>query len=132
MTILEAVGDYLAANGHGTLGTDLFLAVMPDEPDVMRCVYETGGGAPDQTMGPAAWAIDRPSLQVLCRAGRGDYPVARDEAEAIRLLLGAVVEQTLSGINVMRIAPSGGILPVGEDALGRPVVSINFECMVRP
>ena len=132
MTILEAVGTYLAANGHGTLGTNLFLAVMPDEPDVMTCVYETGGGAPDQTMGSAAWAIDRPTLQILCRAGRGDYPVARDEAASIRALLGAVTEQTLSGINVMRISPSGGILPIGEDPLGRPVVSINFDCMVRP
>lgn len=132
MTILEAVGNYLAANGHGALATDLFLAVMPDSPDVMRCVYETGGSPPDQTMGAAAWAIDRPSLQIICRAGVGDYPVARDEAAAIRALLAAVVEQTLSGIHVLRIMPSGGLLPMGEDALGRPLISANYDCMVLP
>ena len=132
MTILEAVGAYLDDNSLGTLGTDLFLAVMPDGPDVMTCVYETGGGVPDQTMGPAAWAIDRPSFQILCRAGQGDYPVARDAAKAIRELLGAVIEQDLSGIHVMRILPSGGMLPMGEDPKGRPLVSINFDAMVLP
>ena len=132
MTILEAVGTYLQSNGHGTLGTNLFLAVMPDDPDVMTCVYETGGNPTVQVMGPSAWAIDRPTLQVLCRAGVGDYPVARDAAAAIRALLAAVTEQTLSGINVMRILPSGGLLPMGEDPLGRPLISFNFDCMVRP
>ena len=132
MTILEAVGTHLASNALGTLGTNLFLAVMPDSPDVMTCVYETGGSSPDQVMGSSAWAIDRPSLQVITRAGQGDYPVARDAAAAIRLLLSAVVEQTLSGVHVMRILPSGGLLPLGEDAQGRPMVSFNFDCMVLP
>lgn len=131
-TILEAVGDYLAANGHGTLGTDLFLAVMPESPDVMVTVYETGGVAPLQTMGSAAWAIDRPTIQVIARASRGDYPAARDKADAIRALLGAVAMQTLSGINVMRMQPSGSVIPMGEDENRRPMVSVNFDCMVRP
>jgi hypothetical protein len=132
VTILEAVGTHLASNGHGTLGTNLFLAVMPDSPDVMTCVYETGGSPPDQVMGSSAWAIDRPSLQIIVRAGQGDYPTARDEAAAIRLLLSGITDQTLSGINVMRILPSGGLLPLGEDPLGRPMVSFNFDCMVLP
>ena len=132
MTILETVGWYLDDQNLGTLGTDLFLAVMPDSPDVMTCVYETGGGVPDQVMGPSAWVIDRPSFQVLCRAGQGDYPTARDAAAAIRALLGAVIEQDVNGTHVMRILPSGGLLALGEDPLGRPVVSLNFDVMMLP
>jgi hypothetical protein len=126
------VGDYLQAQSQGTLGTNLFLAVMPESPDVMTCVYETVGLAPQFTMGTAAVAVDQPGLQVICRSARGDYPAARNKADAIRLLLGAVIETTLSGVHVMRISPDGSILSMGEDDNGRPLVSVNFSCQVRP
>lgn len=132
MTILEAVGDYLQAQAQGTLGTNLFLAVMPESPDSCVCVFETAGFAPQFTMGPAAVAVDQPGLQVICRAVRGDYPAARDKADAIRLLLGALLDTTVSGVNIMRIAPEGAVLPMGEDENGRPMVSVNFSCAVRP
>lgn len=132
MTVLEAVGDYLQAQGQGTLGTNLFLAVMPESPDACVCVFETAGFAPQFTMGSAAMAVDQPGLQVICRAARGDYPGARDKADAIRRLLGAVLEQTISAVHIMRIAPDGGVLPMGEDENGCPMVSVNFSCQVRP
>lgn len=131
-TILEAVGDYLAAQSQGTLGTNLFLAVMPETPDTCVAVYENAGNRPSFTMGSAPWAIDRPLIQVICRSTRGDYPAARDKAETIRALLGAVVDQNLSGVNVMRIEVQGSVIPMGEDENQRPMVSVNFECMVRP
>lgn len=131
-TILESVGDYLASQGQGTLGTNLFLAVMPETPDACVAVYENAGSRPSFTMGSAPWAIDRPVIQVICRGARSDYPAARDKAETIRALLGAITDQTLSGINVMRIESQGSIVPMGEDENQRPMVSVNFECMVRP
>lgn len=132
MTVLEAVGDYLAANGHGTLGTSLFLAVMPPEPDVVTCVYESPGYAPIETMGSAPWAVDRAGLQVICRGAQGDYPTVRDRAVAIRTLLAGVTDVTLSGVKVLRITPSGGVMPMGEDGSGRTMVSVNFDAMVLP
>lgn len=131
-TILEAVGDYLAANGQGTMGTNIFLSVMPETPDAIVAVYENAGNRPYFTMGGAAIAVDRPLVQVICRAVRSDYPGARDKAQTIRSLLGAVTEQTLSGIAVMRIEVQGSISPMGADENLRPLVSVNFECMVRP
>lgn len=131
-TILEAVGDYLVTHGQGTLGTNLFLTVMPETPDVCIAVYENAGNRPSMTMGSAPWAIDRPLIQVICRGSRSDYPSARDKAESIRALLGAVTDQTISGINIMRMESQGSVIPMGEDENQRPMVSINFECMVRP
>lgn len=131
-TILEAVGDYLVANGQGTLGTNIFLSVMPETPDALVAVYESVGDTPSFTMGGAAVAINRPVIEVICRASRGDYPTARDKAESIRNLLGAVVGQTLSGIQVLRMAPQGWLNPLGDDENLRPTVSVNFECMVLP
>jgi hypothetical protein len=131
-TILEAVGDYLVTGGHGTLGTTLFLGVMPESPDVLVAVYETSGSSPQFTMGSAATAIDAPSLQVICRGSVGDYPTARDKAVTLRTYLGSLANVTISGINIMRVAPEGSVLPMGEDENRRPMVSINFSCMVRP
>lgn len=132
MTVLESVGDYLQAQGQGTLGTNLFLAILPESPDVCVCVYETPGLAPHLTMGTAATAVDQPGLQVITRAARGDYPAARDKAHAIRALLGAVTETSISGIHILRISPDSSLLPMGEDENGRPMVSVNFSCQVRP
>jgi hypothetical protein len=130
-TILEAIGDYLQANGFGTQGTNIFLAVMPESPDTLITIYENSGNRPSFTMGAAPWAIDRPLIQVICRGARGDYPAARNRAEQIRALLGAVTDTTLSSVPVMRIESQGSIVPMGEDENLRPMVSINFECMVR-
>ena len=132
MTVLDAVGDYLQAQGVGTLGSDLFLAVMPESPDACVCVYETTGYSPEETMGAGAFAVDRPGLQVICRAGLGDYPAARDKAVTVRGLLAGIVEQTLSGVHVLRVSASGSMQPMGEDQNGRPMVSVNFDCMVSP
>lgn len=130
-TILESVGDYLQAQGHGTLGTSLFLAVMPETPDAVVAVYESTGLSPMETMGAAAFVIDQPEIQVIVRAARGDYPGARDKADTIRRLLAAITETSISGIHIMRIRPDGAVLPMGEDENGRPMVSVNFQCAVR-
>ena len=130
--ILEAVGDYVQAQGQGTLGVNLFLGMMPETPDACVCIYESQGLAPMMTMGAAAFAVEQPGLQVIARGARGDYPGARDKAKAVRALLAAVTETTLSGVHVMRISADGSMLPMGEDQNGRPMVSTNFSCAVRP
>lgn len=132
MSILEAVGDYLQAQSQGTLGTSLFLGRMPDTPDVCVCVYEAAGSLPEMTFGSVGVAIDRPIVQIICRASRDDYPTARNRAESIRTLLAGVVNTTLSGVKVMRIEPTGSVNPIGPDEKDRPLVSINFQAMVLP
>lgn len=138
-TILESVGDYLqntasAFGAHatqGTLGTTLFLGTLPESPDVCVAVYENSGTPPSFTMGTGGIVIDYPMLQVICRAGREDYPTARDKAESIRDLLASVLESTISGVHIMRIEPMGSVNPLGVDPKYRPLVSVNFRCLVR-
>ena len=130
-TILESVGDYLVTNTQGTLGTDLFLGTLPESPDACVAVYENSGTPPSFTMGTGGMVIDYPMLQIICRAGREDYPTARDKAESIRNLLASVLESTISGIHIMRIEPMGSVNPLGVDPKYRPLVSVNFRCLVR-
>lgn len=131
-TILEVIGNYLEAQGQGIQGTNLFLGRMPTAPDACVTVYEYGGQGPQFTFGAAATAIDRPSIQVMCRASRDDYPTARDKAQSIRSLLGAVTGQTLSGMYVLRIAPLGSVNPIGPDENDRPLVTVNFQVALVP
>lgn len=129
-TILEALGDYLQAQNKGTLGTNLFLGMLPDSPDQCVAVYEDQGGEPRFSLGTGGIQIDQPNIQIICRSSRDDYPGARDKAEEIRQLLSAITETEMSGIRVMRIMPVGSVLPLGVDPEHRSVVSINFRCMV--
>jgi hypothetical protein len=138
-TILESVGDYLqntasafgAHASQGTLGTNIFLGTLPDTPDACISVYENAGSSPAFTMGTGGIVIDYPMLQIVCRAGREDYPTARDKAETIRVLLASVLERTVSGIHIMRIEPMGSVNLLGVDPQYRPLVSVNFRCLVR-
>lgn len=138
-TILESVGDYLQnANGafgahasQGTLGTNLFLGTLPETPDACVAVYENAGSSPSFTMGTGGIVIDYPMLQIITRAGREDYPTARDKAENIRVLLASVLEKTVSGVHIMRIEPMGSVNLLGVDPQYRPLISVNFRCLVR-
>lgn len=132
MTFLEAVGDYLQAQSQGTLGTDLFLGRMPDSPDACVCLFEYSGSLPEMTFGSSGIAIDRPQLQVMTRAGRDDYPTARDKAVTLRNLLTAITNTTLGAFSVLRIEASGSVNPLGPDEKDRPLVSVNFNVMVLP
>lgn len=129
-TILEAVGNFLQSNNKGTLGTNIFLGILPESPDVCIGVFEYEGLAPMFTMGTASIEIDRPSVQILFRATKDDYLTARDAADSARILLSAVANQTLSGTRVLRIEPVGSIMPMGVDKNSRPILSSNFRCHV--
>ena len=138
-TILESVGDYLqntasAFGAHatqGTLGTNIFLGALPETPDACVAIYENAGSSPTFTMGNGGIRIDYPMLQIIARASREDYPTARDKADTIRILLASVLEQTVSGVHIMRIEPMGSVNLLGVDPKYRPLVSVNFRCLVR-
>jgi hypothetical protein len=138
-TILESVGDYLqntasafgAHASQGTLGTSIFLGTLPETPDACVAVYENAGSSPTFTMGSGGIQIDYPMLQIIARASREDYPTARDKADTIRILLASVLERTVSGVHIMRIEPMGSVNLLGVDPKYRPLVSVNFRCLVR-
>ena len=129
MSILEAVGQYLEDQSFGVQGTNIWLSRMLPDPDVSIAVYEYAGRPPVETMS-AGLAIEQPSLQVVVRAGRDDYPTARDLAEDIRQSLCLVTDQTLSGLRVLRIMPRSSVNPIGLDDKDRPMLSVDYEVQI--
>lgn len=129
-TVLESIGDYVDAQTTLTIGTNLFLGILPDKPDVCVAIMEDAGNRPQFSMGPGGIQVDKPSLNLYARASRDDYPTARDRADEIRLLLAAVTDQTLSSIRVLRVEPTGSVSPLGVDEEHRPIVQVRFDVMV--
>ncbi len=130
-TVLEAVGTYIDSNNATlTIGTNLFLAKMPDTPDLCVAVYEYQGFAPMATFGSSAFEVDKPSIQVVVRATRDDYPTARNLAQDLRILLAALTDTTINGLRVVRLASNGSVLSLGTDDLDRPRIAFNLDCFV--
>ncbi|WP_348528335.1 minor capsid protein [Methanothrix sp.] len=78
------IAAYLAAQGYGTVGTDIFLDELQDLPADQVVVFTGGGPAPDEVQGDPG-AVDYPNIDVQVRST--SKATARTDAEAIRILL---------------------------------------------
>lgn len=126
MAILDALGTYLASQGQGTLATDIFLARAPDTPDACVTLYESAGSGPDHTFGAGVYAIDHQRIRVVCRAARNDYPAARSKAVAVRAILGAVRDTTLSGVVILTILATSEVYPLNRDGDDRALIGCDY------
>lgn len=126
MAILDSLATYLQTQGQGTVATDIFLTRMPDTPDACVTLYESQGVGPSHTFGSGVYAIDHQRIRVMCRAGRNDYPTARGKATAIRNLLGAVRNTSLSGVGILSILATSEIYPYTRDGDDRPLIGCDF------
>ena len=87
--MLKEIGTYLQSQGIGTLGTNLFLGLMPDEPDNCIALFEYAGSPPD-----LHWNGEYPGLQVRVRGT--SYEAARSKIGDIVKKLHGLYEQILS------------------------------------
>ena len=126
MAILDALGAYLQTQGQGTLATNIFLARMPDTPDACVTLYENQGVGPDHTFGASVKAIDHQRVRVYCRAARNDYPSARSKAEAVRAVLGAIRNTSLSGVSIMTVLSTSELYPLQRDGDDRAIIGCDF------
>lgn len=134
--LLDEVAKYLADNGVGTVGADIFKSYSPDAPNAMLCVYEYGGSIPQDTFGNStcSYAVwENPSIQIVCRST--DYQIARNKCEdAFRLLHGVsnVVlkpSSSASGTFYLRINALQSPFRMGVDENARNLVVCNFRVM---
>jgi hypothetical protein len=126
MAILDALGTYLASQGQGTLATNIFLARAPDTPDACVTLYESAGSGPDHTFGAGVYAIDHQRIRVVCRAARNDYPAARDKAVAVRAVLGAIRDTTLSSVKILTMLATSEVYPLSRDGDDRALIGCDY------
>lgn len=136
--VLAEVTTYLASQGIGTAATDLFYGPMKEAyPDAVVLVQEYGGltdepnlSDPTPTAAPAGKSIrlEFPRIQILCRGARNDYNTPRAKAEAARVALTKVLNQTLSGVRYLAIEPIQPPFPLSADENERE--RIVFNCQI--
>ena len=118
--MLKEIGTYLQSQGIGTLGTDLFLGLMPDQPDNCIALFEYAGA-------PLAlhWNGEYPGLQVRVRGT--SYAAARTKIGEVAKKLHGLHEQTLSGTRYLLIKARGSPEVLKRDANNRVELFVNFE-----
>lgn len=123
MALLDDIGTLLE-NASVTGGsTDWLLnkGFMTDEQDQVVTVNEGVARPSDHTSGTTH---DFPSIQVLVRGAKLDYEAVRTKVDAV---ITALNDVAVSGQVFMLLRQSP--LPLGVDALQRPMVSVNFDIM---
>ena len=86
--MLKEIGTYLQSQGIGTLGANVFLGLMPDQPDNCIALFEYAGSPPD-----LHWNGEYPGLQVRVR--NKSYAAARTKIGEVMAELHGLYEQTL-------------------------------------
>lgn len=128
--MLEALADQLQSASVATAGTDLFIGLMPDKPDVCVALYEYSGAQPLEVMVDNAATLERPSIQVMTRAGRNDYPTARGLVESVRDVLTAITNQSISGERFLRVNQISSINALGVDDNDRPRFTLSLQAVL--
>ena len=118
--MLSDIGIFLQSQGIGTLGANLFLGLMPDQPDNCIALFEYAGSPPD-----LHWDGEYPGLQVRVR--NKSYAAARTKIGEAMTALHGLHEQTLSGTRYLLIKARGSPEVLKRDNNNRIEVFVNFE-----
>ncbi len=121
--MLNDIGTYLQTQGIGTPGTDIFLGLMPDQPDNCVALFEYAGSPPD-----LHWNGEYPGLQVRIR--NKSYAAARIKIEETMKKLHGLHEQMLSGTRYLLIKARGSPEILKRDSSNRVELFVNFEIML--
>jgi hypothetical protein len=118
--VLREIGAYLQSQGIGTLEANLFLGLMPDQPDNCIALFEYAGSPPD-----LHWPGEYPGLQVRVR--NKSYAAARTKIGEAMTALHGLHEQTLSGTRYLLIKARGSPEVLKRDNNNRVELFVNFE-----
>jgi hypothetical protein len=113
------VAEYLQTLGRATVGTDMFIGFMPDNPDDCIVVRATQGLPPNVIVN-----LEQPGFQVMVR--NVDHDAGRLAVDTIKTDLHQLTHTTLNGLLYKRIDATGSYTFIGRDEKERTLWSVNF------
>jgi hypothetical protein len=128
--MLESLADRLQSASVAVAATNLFIGLMPDKPDVCVALYEYAGAQPLEVMVDNSATLERPSIQVMVRAGRNDYPAARTLISSVRDVLTSITDETISGERFLRVNQISSINSLGVDENERPRFTLSLQAVL--
>ena len=136
MPFLDDVAAKLAIDGVGVLGVNIFessAAIIPVGMGPYLSLWDTGGMAPTRVQNSRPPNTQRPTAQVLVRAGRiagvqEAYPAARAMAMAAYVSLDGYFNVMINGTFYLSLMARQEIVDMGLDATGlRVQVIFNIQ-----
>ena len=125
MGLLDDIGTLLVNNGLGTIGTNLFLSLLPaNVADASVVIIETGGSEPGYVHETAQASTERPSFQVIVRDS--DPETARSKANTIWKLLSKQRNTLINSSKYLSIRPIQSPFPLGRDENERDQIIANY------
>lgn len=121
----EDVKDMLEHSSSGlglVFASDLFIDEMPETPDAVVTVRDTGGFDSE-----ANYTYERPTIQVRVRGTKNGYQAMYALAHAIQSFLHAKANETWNGTRYVGILKMGDILSLGRDDSQRPLCRVDFR-----
>lgn len=125
MIWLEAISTHIQSNSLGTKGTNLFIGQLPDISGISTVLTQYDGSV--QEVFDGGTNVEMPSLQIRVRGTRDEYVNTLTRCADIRDLLIGVTNETINGVNFLRIKPNGTINSLGLDENRRYQFTANFE-----
>jgi hypothetical protein len=125
--MLEALADKLNSASVAVTASTLFIGLMPDQPDVCVALYEYAGSPPMEVFVNNSATIEMPSVQVMARAGRNDYPTGKALIESVRNVLTGITDETISGDRFLRVNAISAINYLNNDDNDRPRFTLSLQ-----
>ena len=134
MAVLDELAAYLDSQGHGTVGTDIFIMFMGDEPDEAMSLYNIHvADDPVETFGEDTIpVVDQLRFQLRTRAARRAVNVAEDASIAAWKELTKIANETIGGRYYHRVMKTSGPFLLEIDRKDRPTFVTNFHAMFTP
>ncbi len=129
--LLDDIGDLLSTGGIGTVGSTadygIYLGVMPNAPDKVVSINETGGVAPYRRMTDTAGevAAERPRVQVIVRSTL--YSTGRQKANDAWKLLESLPERTINSTRYLYAESVQSPFLIGRDENDRVMIGFNVD-----
>jgi hypothetical protein len=128
--MLEALADRLQSASVAVVAQTLFIGLLPDKPDLCVALYEYSGAPPLEVMQDNSATLERPSVQVITRSGRNDYPTGKALIESVRNTLTAITNESVSGESFLRVNQISSINALGTDENDRPMFSLSLQVVI--
>ena len=130
MALLDEVGTYVSDNVSGlTLGTNLYLSMMPDTPDICAALYSLTTDSPYFTMNGSTTqpVLENPRIQLYVR--HSSYATGEALIYTTWKQMTEVSDNTLSGVNYLRLQALGSPEFLERDSNHNVIFHTTFQAM---
>ena len=130
MALLDEVGTYIAANVSDlTLGTNLFLSMLPDSPAICAALYSVTSDVPYFTMNGSTSepVLENPRIMLYVR--HSSYATGEALVYTVWKQMTEVSDETLSSVEYLRLQALGSPEFLERDENFNTIWSANFRAM---